>query len=224
MLFAYPRSAQFGRVIPKSKIYEHADAKTALKDKFVSEVDQIVWAYKLAPETINLSAAKHVNEIQVFNVRLREQRVSEDVLRAMDRAIPFPLIFELAHQAKRRTVAAFKRPNEADKSKWVVSDYFWSNWVAEDAERTALPVSLDLAGLYDKLITALMPVAPKEEEDIQARVDRVEAIRAKEHEVAKIQAKLAKEKQFNRKVEINKALRTAKHELTQLKAADSHFE
>jgi hypothetical protein len=224
LLFAYPQSAQFGRVIPKSKIYEYADAKTALKDKFVSEVDQIVWAYKLAPETINLSAAKHVNEIQVFNVRLREQRVSEDVLRAMDRAIPFPLLFELAHQTKRLTVAAFKRPNEADKSKWVASDYFWSEWEAEDAERTALPVSLDLAGLYDKLITALMPIAPTEEEDIQARVDRFGAIRAKEHEVAKIQANLAREKQFNRKVEINKALRTAKQELAKLRAADSHFE
>lgn len=224
MLFAYPKSAQFGRVVPKSKIYDHADAKTTLKDRFVAEVDQITWAYKLAPETLKLDAAKHVTEIQVFVIKLRSAQLSEDVLRAIDRAIPFPIIFELVHQARRRTVAAFKRPSEADKSKWVISDYFWSEWVAEDADRTTLPVSLNLAALYDKLITALMPVSAKPDEDIQSRVDRVEAVRAKEHEVAKIQAKLAKEKQFNRKVEINKALRIAKQELTQLKAADSHFE
>jgi hypothetical protein len=54
VLFAYPKSAQFGRVIPKSKIYEHAGANTALKDLFVAQVDQIVWKYKLAPETTNL--------------------------------------------------------------------------------------------------------------------------------------------------------------------------
>jgi len=224
LLFAYPKSARFGRVVPKSKIYEHADAKAALKDRFVAEVDQINWAYKLAPETLRLDAAKHVTEIQVFVIRLRDGRISEDVLRAIDRAIPFPLIFELTHNDKRRTVAAFKRPNEADKSKWVISDYFWSDWAGEGAERLALPVSLNLAALYDKLITALMPVSAKEDEDVQARVDRVAAVRAKEHEVAKIQAKLAKEKQFNRKVEINKALRIAKQELTQLKAADSQFE
>ena len=87
-----------------------------------------------------------------------------------------------------------------------------------------MPVSLNLAALYDKMITALMPVSAQPDEDIQSRVDRVEAVRAKEYEVTKIQAKLAKEKQFNRKVEINKALRTAKQELTRLKAADSHFE
>jgi hypothetical protein len=224
LLFAYPKSAQFGRVVPKSKIYDHADAKTVLKDRFVAEVDQITWAYKLAPETLKLDAAKYVTEIQVFVIKLRSVQLSEDVLRAIDRAIPFPIIFELVHQARRRTVAAFKRPSDADKSKWVISDYFWSDWAAEDAGRASLPVSLNLAALYDKLITALMPVSAQPDEGIQSRVDRVEAVRAKEHEVAKIQAKLAKEKQFNRKVEINKALRIATQELTRLKAADSHDE
>ena len=127
MLFAYPKSAQFGRVIPKSKVYDHVDAKAALKDRFVAEVDQITWAYKLAPETLKLDAAKYVTEIQVFVIKLRNAQLSEDVLRAIDRAIPFPIIFEIVHQARRRTVVAFKRPSESDKSKWVISDSFWTD-------------------------------------------------------------------------------------------------
>ena len=144
--------------------------------------------------------------------------LSEDVLRAMDRP-PFPILFELVSGAKRRTVAAFKRPNEGGKSKWVVSDYFWADWQEEGAERASLPVALDLPGLYDKILTALMPVSPQQEEDIQARVDRVEAIRAKEKEVARIKARLAKEKQFNRRVEINKNLRTAQQELAAMQSS-----
>jgi hypothetical protein len=31
-LYDWPRASAFGRVIPKSKIYEHAGANTALKD------------------------------------------------------------------------------------------------------------------------------------------------------------------------------------------------
>lgn len=213
MLFAYPQAAKFGRVIPKNKIYEHADARAALKERFVAEVDQITWAYKLAPETVNLGGSDAVPEIQVFVVKQRGDTLSEDVLRAMDRAIPFPILFELVSGAKRRTVAAFKRPNEGGKSKWVVSDYFWADWQEEGAERASLPVALDLPGLYDKILTALMPVSPQQEEDIQARVDRVEAIRTKEKEVARIKMRLAKEKQFNRRVEINKTLRTAQQEL-----------
>ena len=59
--FDYPKAAAFGRVVPKNRIYEHAGASTALRDLFVTQVDQIVWKYKLAPETINLAATKAVS-------------------------------------------------------------------------------------------------------------------------------------------------------------------
>ena len=55
-LFSYPPQAAFGRTLPKNKLYEKAGANTRLKDLFVAQVDQIVWQYKLAPETINLPA------------------------------------------------------------------------------------------------------------------------------------------------------------------------
>ena len=218
MLFAYPQAAKFGRVIPKNKIYEHAAARVALKEQFVAEVEKITWAYKLAPETINLGGCEAVPEIQVFQVKQRGDRLSEDVLRAIDRAIPFPILFELVSDAKRRTVAAFKRPNEGGKSKWVVSDYFWSDWQEDGDERASLPIALDLSGLYDKILSILMPVTPMLEEDIQARVERVEAIRAKENEVTRIKKRLAKEKQFNRRVEINKTLRAAQQELAAMRS------
>jgi hypothetical protein len=220
VLFAYPESAAFGRVLPKNKIYKHADANTALKELFVREVDQIVWKYKLAPETINLSGTKSVTEIQVFAISLKEAKLHTDVLRAIDRAIPFPLIYELSHAGRSRTVAAFKRPNEADGAKWVVSDYFKPDWTPSDTPRIPLPVALDLGSLYDKMLTALMPVQPLVQEDIQARVARVEAIIAKEREVERIKGQMAREKQFNRRVSINATLRQVKKELYRLKAAD----
>lgn len=220
MLFAYPKSAQFGRVIPKSKIYEHAGATTALKDLFVAQVDQIVWKYKLAPETTNLPAAKSITEIQVFAISLKLATLQSDVLRAIDRAIPFPLIFEVAHGSRSQTIAAFKRPSGSDSAKWVVSDYFKSEWTPSDTPRVPLPVALDLASLYDKVLTALMPVQPLVEENIQARVDRMEAIKSKELEVGRIKGQLSREKQYNKQVSINAALRAAKRELAQLKAAD----
>ena len=38
-LYDWPRASAFGRVIPKTKIYEHAGANTGLKELFVREVD-----------------------------------------------------------------------------------------------------------------------------------------------------------------------------------------
>jgi hypothetical protein len=215
--FDYPKAAAFGRVVPKSRIYEHAGVGTALRDLFVAQVDQIVWKYKLAPETTNLAATKAVSEIQVFGISLRTGKLDEEVLRAIDRAIPFPLIFELSWSGKRKAVAAFKRPSDADSTKWVVSGYFVTGWASDDAPRRPLPVALNLGGLYDALITALMPKAVAEAgqtgEDVQTRVARMEAIRVKTREVDRIKARLAREKQFNKRVAINTELRAARQEL-----------
>jgi hypothetical protein len=220
VFFDYPKAAAFGRVVPKSRIYEHAGVSTTLKDLFVTQVDQIVWKYKLAPETMNLAATKGVREIQVFGISLRTGKLDEEVLRAIDRAIPLPLIFELSWSGKRKAVAAFKRPSDADSTKWVVSAYFATDWAPDDAPRRPLPVALNLGGLYEALLTALMPKAAAEGEqageDIQARVARMEAIRAKTREVDRIKARLAREKQFNKRVAINAELRAARQELERL--------
>ncbi|MGD9924100.1 MAG: DUF4391 domain-containing protein [Pseudorhodoplanes sp.] len=218
--FDYPKSAAFGRVVPKNKIYEHAGANTALKDLFVREVDQILWRFKLAPETTNLDATSAVTEIQVFGISLKTGRLDEAVLRAIDKAIPFPLIFELTWRGKRKATAAFKRPSEADGSKWVISEYFATEWASEDAPREPLPVALDLGALYDRLLTAMMPASAQISEHIQTRVDRMEAIRAKTRELERIKARLAREKQFNKRVAINAELRAAKQELERLTAGD----
>lgn len=222
--FDYPIAAAFGRVVPKSRIYEHAGVGTALRDLFVTQVDQITWKYKLAPETMNLAATKAVGEIQVFGISLRNGKLDEEVLRAIDRAIPFPLIFELSWSGKRKVVAAFKRPSDADATKRVVSAYFATDWVPDDAPRKPLPVALNLGGLYDALLTALMPrAAAKAEytvEDIQTRVARMEAIRAKTREVDRIKARLAREKQFNKRVAINAELRAARQDLERLSGGE----
>src|SRR5690348_3901122 len=104
-LFEYPKKAHFGRVLPKSKIYEYAGATAKLKESFVRQVDQITWQYKLAPETINVPATKDVPEIQIFGIALKTRELKEDVLRSIDKAIPFPIIYELSHGKKIRVVA-----------------------------------------------------------------------------------------------------------------------
>lgn len=222
--FDYPKAAAFGRIVPKSRIYEHAGVGTALRDLFVTQVDQIVWKYKLAPETTNLAATKAVSEIQLFSISLRTGKLDEEVLRAIDRAIPFPLIFELTWSGKRKAAAAFKRPSDADSTKWVVSGYFATDWAPDDAPRRPLPVALNLGGLYGALLTALMPdVAVEGEqavEDIQTRVARMEAIRVKMREVDRIRARLAREKQFNKRVAINAELRAVRQELERLSGGD----
>ena len=216
MLFDYPKSAAFGRVLPKTKIYEHARPSTAVKNLFVRQVEQIVWQFKLSPETVNLEGAPSVPEIQVFSITLKTGDLKYDVLRCIDQTIPFPILFELWYEGNTRAIAAFKHPSDAGRAKWVVSDYFESAWQPSEAPRIALPMVIDLEALYACLLAPLMPFPARPGEDLQACVERMEQIRSRQRELGKCETRLGKEKQFNRKVTINAELRALKQEIKTL--------
>lgn len=213
---SYPKQAIFGRTLPKNKIYEHSGANTRLKDLFVEQVEQIVWQYKLAPETINLPAKTGVPEIQVFAIQLKTQELNRDVLRCIDGAVKFPIVFELNFDGKTQVVAAYKRPSESDASRWIMGDYFSTEWLPSDDQRTLMPLALDLGSLYEKVLQRLMPLLARQHENLFDLVTRIEQVAVKQREVEKTANKLAKEKQFNRKMEINASLRRLKIELEQL--------
>jgi hypothetical protein len=212
-LFAYPGKAAFGGVVPKAKLYEHGTAGARIKGLFAEQVEQIVWQYKLAPETTNLSASPGAPEIQVFSVRLRASELHHDILRCIDKAIPFPLLFELQYEDRLQVVACYKRPSEAEVSRWVCSDYFATDWIAAESPRAALPVALNLGGLYEQLLHAVIPLAHRPNESLSDLAERVSKVRALWKEMDKTVSQLATEKQFNRKVEVNATLRRLKSEL-----------
>lgn len=215
-LIAYPAKAAFGRTLPKNKIYEHSGANTRLKDLFVKQVDQIVWQFKLAPETVNLPARPGVAEIQVFSIHLKTAQLHRDVLRCVDNAVQFPILFELIQEKRVQVVAAYKRPNVADHSRWVLSDYFATDWMPIGVPRAELPIALHLGGLYEQLFRNLIPLQVRPNEPLEELIARVEQAQAKRREVEITAARLSKEKQFNRKVEINAAIRKLEAELEEL--------
>lgn len=248
-LIAWPKTAAFDRVVPKRKIYEYGAVGSALKERFVQQVEQITWAYKLAPETVNLPATKTVTEIQVFRITLKGTELDRGVLKAIDRAIPFPLIFELIQGSRIKIAAAYKQNSrsqrgEGDSSRWRIGNYFETDWQPEHTTRQPLPVALDMGSLYEQLLSPLVQdgitrvkelssvpeareppaaiysvTATSEQADrvtLEQRIELAEAIAAQQKEIQRIKARLAREKQFNKRVAINAELRDAKQKLERL--------
>jgi hypothetical protein len=179
-LFSYPPQAAFGRPLPKNKLYEKSGANTRLKDLFVSQVDQIIWQYKLAPETINLPARPGVPEVQVFSIHLKTPELHHDVLRCIDGAVQFPIVFELNHEGRTQMVACHKRPSDADAKQWVCSDYFASPWQTANAPRQTLPVVLDMVALYDGKYKEALALAKR----LGDGMERSDAYRSGQYRVA----------------------------------------
>jgi hypothetical protein len=215
-LFSWPSQAAVARPVAKAKIYAHAKPSSALRALFVEQVESITWAYKLAPESINLPAKPDVPEIEVFEIALKLPDISHLVLRCIDKAIPFPILFVLRHGGHSQPVAAYKRPSDAASGQWVVGDYHAALWQKDDLSRPGLPVALDLQGLYEQLLRQHFAIPARAGESLRDQLDRLSLLSAKQAAASKLESRLTHEKQFNRKVEINAQLRTIRSELHML--------
>ena len=208
ILYRWPEAAKFGRRVPKEKFYEHGTVNTAVREKFINEVQRVTWAYKLAEATINLPSTPAVPEIQVFTIDAKTDDVSEAVLGAIDKAIPFPIIFEIARQhgeqPETRTVAAHKQLGTGAPK---LSAYYSTGWQAGDTSRQTMPTAITLPALYAALLQPLTPITTRPGEEMSDVADRLAAVRKLEREVTTLKRKLRTEPQLNRKIELRRELK-----------------
>lgn len=213
-LYRWPTAAKFGQGVPKTKFYENASISPAVREKFVSQVQRITWAYKLADQTIRLRGDDSVPEIQVFIIDVKEEDVSEDVLSAIDKAVPFPIIFEISRPTgSTRMVASHKQLSDGVAR---LSAYFSTEWHPAGVPRVSLPLALDLPGLYAGLLTPILPIPSPPGEALSAATNRIEHARRLERDIAALEKRLRSEPQFNRKVELRRQLQARTAELASL--------
>ncbi len=96
-------------------------------------------------------------------------------------------------------------------------DYFATDWLPADTPRTPLPVALDLHRLYEQMLRQLVPVPARPGVSMAALVERYGRIAVKQRECRRLEARIQREKQFNRKVELNRQLREIAAQLESLR-------
>ena len=215
-MFAYPQRAAFNRILPKNMIYKNAQPSNAVKKRFVSEISEIVWQYKLSKDTINLAPRDEVVEIQIFEITLKTPDLSRDILKVIDKAIPYPIFYRLRFEDRINRITTYKRVSGAHAGNCIIGDYFETGWTEATAPATPLPVALDLKSLYEQMMVFYIGLPLRDHETLDSLVERAQLIRKKQRELQALEVKMAKEKQFNRKVEINSQIRTLHAELRDL--------
>ena len=221
-LYKFPPQAKVDRLIPKNKFYEQGKANTKLEQLFVDQVENIRWAYKLASSTIHLQDQEDLKEIQIFRVKSRVEDLDVSILSFIDKLILTPIIFEVVYQDKVKVVATYKRLNQADKTKAVIGQYYASEWL-EDHDRIELPIYLKLADLYEHFIAQLLPIASREYQEndeqsvsIELKLQKAQQLESLQKQLDKLKSKLRNEKQFNRRVELNKQLQNLQLQINRI--------
>lgn len=93
-----PQTTEVNKIIPKNKFYEKADISNSLKESFVNDIEKIVWANKLSPKTLNIAEGSTIKEIEVFHIKLKTSKFNEKILEAIDKSIPYYILYVLEYQ------------------------------------------------------------------------------------------------------------------------------
>ena len=219
-LFAWPAAAEVNNRVPKDRLFRSAGGGKAIRALYDAQVQRIDWAYKIFERSVNLPAAGRVDEIEVFRLILRGDRIDARVLAHIDKAIPHPIVFELVRHApdgdEAMLAAAYKRRSEADKAQGVTLEHWRGEWVADTQSRAPLPQAASLEGLYAGLLRSLWPHTPRGGESLRSQAERLSQIATQGKAVDRLQLKLRREGDFARKTEINRELRVAQAALKEL--------
>ena len=174
----FPEHARVGRIVAKENFYGNID--TATRNLFQEEITRIVWEYKLAPETINLPAKKWP-EMEVFRIVLKNHEISEKVLRTIDSAVPYPILFMIEKGANRKAAICYKEQGQKNENVAKVDTYFYTEWNDERLQDLKID-GLDIDAVFgkfvrqiagEKLIFAKSKDAPKTiKEDVEALKER----------------------------------------------------
>lgn len=196
----FPESTCYGRRVPKQKFYEHLDFTPRFKKVFNEQIDCVIWRNKIAPTTLNVSEGADVKEIQVLVIRLKQGKLDKQTLSFIDRGIPYHLIFVL------------ERGEEAQAWLGISGAYYNTEWLPRESLKLRIE-GLDLDAVYDNFARQIADERLGTDGDIDEAVERDKRRQKLERDIAALEKKLQREKQFSRQVELNDELRRLRKEL-----------
>ena len=214
-MIGLPKTTEFNKRIPKQKFYENMDISPALKKIFVEQVRIIYWKNKIAASTTNLAAGTDVTELEVFEVRLSSPVLDDSLLRQIDKEIPYHILFLLEYQGKYQAWIGYKEAAASGNKAFKVNGYYHTEWLVEDE----LPLKLEgltVDAVYENFVRQIAGDKLKTEaagESLKESVARDEQKQALQKQIATLQAKIRKEKQLNKQMQMNSELKKLKKEL-----------
>lgn len=214
-MIGLPKTTEFNKRIPKQKFYENIDISPALKKIFFEQVRNIYWKNKIAASTTNLAAGNDVTEIEVFEVRLNSPVLDDGLLKQIDKEIPYHILFLLEYEGKYQAWIGYKEAAASGNNAFKVNGYYHTEWLTEDE----LPLKLEglnLDAVYENFVRQIAGDKLNAEtfsETLKESVARDEQKQALQKQIETLHAKIRKEKQLNKQMQMNTELKKLKKEL-----------
>ena len=215
-MLGFPVSTEFNKRIPKQKFYDNLDVSPTLRRVFVDQIRIVYWRNKLAASTLNIAAGEVVSEVEVFEVRLNETKLDEAVLKQIDKEIPYHILFILTCDGKAQAWIGYKEAAASGSIAFKVNRYYHTDWMPEDELQLRID-GLNMDTVYESLVRQIAgdKLQTESGESLKESVERDEKKKQLEKQIAALESKMRKEKQLNRRMEMNAEMKKLKEMIQQ---------
>ena len=213
----FPKSTEFNKRIPKQKFYENLTITPQLKRQFTDQIKGIWWKHMIAATTTNITIGEHVNEIEVFEIKLTSGEIDEAVLRQIDKEIPYHILFLLESEGKYQAWIGYKEANAAGVTAFKVTAYYHTEWM--DKENLPLAVEgLSLDAVYENLVRQVAgnQLTNFGKKDLKDAVEQDIKHQQVTKEIARLNKLAYAEKQPKKKFELFQQIKKLQQELESL--------
>lgn len=185
-----PKECVVDKFIPKKIFYEKVSLSTNLKQEFVDKLDKIYWKYKISEDTLNISKTENVEEIEIFELTLKEKVNCQNIIKVITRNIPYIILFEIYYN---------------DEVQYAIKhndDFYFTNW----NEKINFNFNgIDLNIVYENIIRSVTNIS-EQSNNIDEELEKDKKLKEVQKEIERLENKMKAEKQFNKKVELNKQI------------------
>lgn len=209
-MFNLPASTLINKIVPKNAFDQYTNYRQ--KRLFSDLVSRIVWLHKISFETVNLQG-KEVQEIQIFTIELKEKLEIGQIVQIIDRAVPYHIIFVVGFEEERYISVSAKHLHPQNDHKAVIDYTFTSEWFEKDENSYQILLKGSLDHIFKDFCKQFTTNYFKENKTISEVVDMQKKIDRLMKDIENVKSAIAREKQFNRKVELNMNLKNLEETL-----------
>lgn len=198
-MFELPKACYVNKFLPKKIFYEKVGVSSGVKDEFVNLVDRITWLYKLSPDTIGITKTEKIEEIQIFQIDVREKRIPLSVIKTITKGVQYKILFVIKF-------------NDDFCYSIKVDDIFYTDWndgVVFDFN------AINLEMVYENIVKTVIK-EKQNNKSFNKIIEEKSKINDLEKRISQLRQKIKNEKQFNRKTDLNMELNKLLQEMEEL--------
>ncbi len=215
-ILKYPQSTIVNRVVPKTMFYKFMEVNPRMKSRFVNDVVNITWLYKLSAGTLNVTDTEEMKEIEVFVVNLKQPDCPTDLFTFIDINMPHHIVFVLVHDNSAMLLINYKDWTDDTHTKFRIRQAFASPWMPmADLELTVQGQSLPR--IYDNFVAQVSGIGEHKAGSLEDIVALRKLIAIIEAELKTLEKRMRKEPQLDRQLAMNKQVRQKRKQLAEIK-------